>query len=54
VAVPEFLAAATHVAQDISEAISEFLAAYPGIEVRLTPHLGASAALPAAILDVAV
>ncbi len=53
VVFPYFLAAGTHVAQDIPEAINEFSAAYPGVEVRLTPHLGASATLPAAILGVA-
>jgi sirohydrochlorin ferrochelatase len=53
VAFPYFLAAGTHVAQDIPEAIAEFSARHPAVKVRLTPHLGASAALPAAILNVA-
>lgn len=53
VAFPYFLAAGTHVAQDIPEAIAEFSAAHPAVTVRLTPHLGASAVLPAAILNVA-
>ncbi len=53
VAFPYFLAAGTHVAQDIPEAIAEFSAAHPGVAVRLAPHLGASAALPGAILSVA-
>jgi sirohydrochlorin ferrochelatase len=53
VAFPYFLAAGTHVAQDIPEAIAEFTAAHPAIKVRMTPHLGASASLPAAILSVA-
>jgi sirohydrochlorin ferrochelatase len=53
VAFPYFLAAGTHVAQDIPEAIAEFTAAHPQVQVRLTPHLGASAALPGAILSVA-
>lgn len=53
VAFPYFLAAGTHVAQDIPQAIAEFSAAHPGVAVRLTPHLGASAALPGAILSVA-
>jgi len=53
VAFPYFLAAGTHVAQDIPEAIAEFTAAQPAVNVRLTPHLGASAVLPAAILNVA-
>jgi sirohydrochlorin ferrochelatase len=50
VAFPYFLAAGTHVAQDIPEAIAAFAAEHPHIKVRLTAHLGASAALPTAIL----
>lgn len=53
VAFPYFLAAGTHVAQDIPEAIAEFTTAHPQVKVRLTPHLGASAVLPDAILNVA-
>jgi sirohydrochlorin ferrochelatase len=53
VAFPYFLAAGTHVAQDIPGAIAEFTAAHPAVKVRLTPHLGASTVLPAAILSVA-
>lgn len=53
VAFPYFLAAGTHVAQDIPEAIEAFSVNYPQVVVRMTAHLGASAALPAAILNVA-
>lgn len=53
VAFPYFLAAGTHVAQDIPGAIAEFTAKHPAVTVRLTQHLGASAVLPAAILGVA-
>ncbi|MDP1645618.1 MAG: CbiX/SirB N-terminal domain-containing protein [Thiobacillus sp.] len=53
VAFPYFLAAGTHVAQDIPDAIAEFTAKHPEVAVRLTQHLGASAVLPAAILNVA-
>jgi sirohydrochlorin ferrochelatase len=53
VAFPYFLAAGTHVAQDIPAAIAEFTAAHPAVKVRVTPHLGASATLPAAILGLA-
>lgn len=53
VAFPYFLAAGTHVTQDIPDAIAGFSATHPEVAVRLTPHLGASAALPAAILNVA-
>ncbi len=54
VAFPYFLAAGTHVAHDIPDAIAEFAASHGGVMVRVTPHLGASAALPAAILGMAV
>ncbi len=53
VAFPYFLAAGTHVAHDIPEAVAEFSAAHPAVGVRLTQHLGASAVLPAAIPSVA-
>jgi sirohydrochlorin ferrochelatase len=53
VAFPYFLAAGTHVARDIPEAIAGFTAAHPAIKVRMTPHLGASATLPTAILGLA-
>ncbi|HEY9097920.1 MAG TPA: CbiX/SirB N-terminal domain-containing protein [Thiobacillus sp.] len=53
VAFPYFLAAGTHVVHDIPEAIAGFTAAHPDVSVRLSPHLGASAVLPAAILNVA-
>ena len=42
-AFPCFLAAGTHVAQDIPQAIAEFSAGHPAVTVRLTPDLGASA-----------
>jgi sirohydrochlorin ferrochelatase len=54
VAFPYFLAAGTHVAQDIPEAIAEFRLAHPAVSVRITPHLGAASVLPEAILKVAV
>lgn len=53
VVFPYFLAAGTHVVSDIPEAIEAFRAEYPDVRVRLTSHLGASDALPAAILTVA-
>ena len=53
VAFPYFLAAGTHVAQDIPEAIAEFARQRPDVSVRMSAHLGASTALPAAILSVA-
>lgn len=53
VAFPYFLAAGTHVAQDIPDAIAGFAARHPAVTVQLTAHLGASAALPTAILGMA-
>jgi sirohydrochlorin ferrochelatase len=54
VVFPYFLAAGTHVAEDIPEAIRAFELDNPDIRIRLTPHLGASHALPGAILSVAL
>lgn len=53
VVFPYFLAAGTHVANDIPEAIQAFQAAHPQIKVTLTRHLGDSDLLPQAILQVA-
>lgn len=53
VVFPYFLAAGTHVADDIPEAIAGFRERHPEVDVRLTQHLGASDALPRAILAVA-
>lgn len=50
---PYFLAAGTHVAEDIPEALETFAARHPQVRLRLTAHLGASEALPNAILAVA-
>jgi sirohydrochlorin ferrochelatase len=53
VVVPYFLAAGTHVANDLPEAIGNFQAEHPNIKVRLAHHLGASPLLPRIILDIA-
>jgi sirohydrochlorin ferrochelatase len=50
---PYFLAAGTHVANDIPEALAAFRELHPTIQVRLASHLGASPALARTILDVA-
>jgi sirohydrochlorin ferrochelatase len=50
---PYFLAAGTHVASDIPEALAEFGQHHPKIKLRLASHLGASPALAKTILDVA-
>lgn len=53
VAFPYFLAAGTHVAHDIPDLVEQFSQAHPAIEVRLTPHLGASALLPQILVALA-
>ena len=53
VVFPYFLAAGTHVVSDIPEAVDAFRTEHPQVRVRLTSHLGASDALPGAILAVA-
>lgn len=50
---PYFLAAGTHVASDIPEALAVFREHHPDIRVRLASHLGASLSLAKTILDVA-
>jgi sirohydrochlorin ferrochelatase len=52
VVFPYFLAAGTHVARDIPEALAEFEARHPQVKLRLASHLGASTSLPGTILDV--
>lgn len=53
VVFPYFLAAGTHVARDIPEAMAAFQAEHPHIAIHLSRHLGASQALPWAILEMA-
>ncbi len=50
---PYFLAAGTHVVEDIPEVVAAFRAGHPHVAVRVTGHLGASEVLPRAILEVA-
>lgn len=50
---PYFLAAGTHVANDIPHALEVFRDQHPEIRLRLASHLGASTALPLTVLDVA-
>jgi sirohydrochlorin ferrochelatase len=50
---PYFLAAGTHVAVDIPEAVLEFSERHPQVNVRLVRHLGAVAGMPRTILDAA-
>ncbi len=53
IVLPYFLAAGTHVAEDIPAELARFADSHPHIQLRLTAHLGASAALPRAMLDMA-
>lgn len=48
---PHFLAAGTHVARDIPNAISEAQARHPKITFQLLPHLGALPGIPGQILN---
>jgi sirohydrochlorin ferrochelatase len=50
---PYFLAAGTHVAVDIPEAVEAFRERHPQVHVRLASHLGAVASMPRTILDAA-
>ncbi len=51
--LPYFLAAGTHVAEDIPDAVTVFRDRHPEVMVRITSHLGASGILPRTILDMA-
>lgn len=53
VVFPYFLAAGTHVAVDIPEAVEAFCERHPDVQVRLARHLGAVAGMPRTILDAA-
>lgn len=51
VVFPYFLAAGTHVAQDIPEAVNAFSQAHPDVKIRLATHLGAASSLPGTIVE---
>jgi sirohydrochlorin ferrochelatase len=53
VVLPYFLAAGTHVVNDIPDALASFESSNPGVKVSLTLHFGASSGLVAALLDLA-
>lgn len=53
VVFPYFLAAGTHVAQDIPEAVAEFQDQHPDIVIRLARHVGAARGMPHTVLDAA-
>jgi sirohydrochlorin ferrochelatase len=50
---PYFLAAGTHVTNDIPEALAAFCDRHPDVPVRLASHLGAAPSLARTILDLA-
>lgn len=47
VLLPYFLAAGSHVAEDIPQLVAQRRQAHPGVAMTLLPHLGASERLPA-------
>jgi sirohydrochlorin ferrochelatase len=53
VVFPYFLAAGTHVAQDIPEAVAAFRDRHPDIQVRLARHVGAARGMAHTVLDAA-
>jgi sirohydrochlorin ferrochelatase len=53
VVMPYFLAAGSHVSQDIPEMLAAFRAARPNIELTLKPHVGSADGMGRLILDMA-
>lgn len=51
VVVPYFLAAGRHVREDIPALVAAARRRHPAVDIRLRPHLGADAALAAAVLE---
>ena len=49
VVVPYFLAAGTHVVNDIPEIVASARGAHPAVDILLTEHIGASELMPALI-----
>lgn len=45
VVVPYFLAAGTHVADDIPALVAAACERHPGVDITVTPHIGASPAM---------
>lgn len=48
---PHFLAAGRHVTEDIPAEVASVEVKYPGVSVRIAPHLGASSLMVDAILN---
>lgn len=51
--LPYFLAAGKHVVKDMPAEIAKVKEAYPNIEIKLAPHLGAAEDIPRLLLRVA-
>jgi len=51
--MPYFLAAGSHVTQDIPETLDAFRATHPDICLKLKQHIGSSDGMSRLILDVA-
>jgi sirohydrochlorin ferrochelatase len=51
--VPLFLTAGKHLAEDIEPVAAGMAATHPGVEITVSPHLGAWDGLPQAILALA-
>jgi sirohydrochlorin ferrochelatase len=53
VVVPYFLAAGTHVQEDIPQAIAEAQARYPECDMQITPHIGAATMMSELVQQIA-
>ncbi len=53
VVMPYFLAAGSHVSQDIPEILDAFRAGHPGIRLTLKPHIGSSDGMGRLVLEIA-
>jgi sirohydrochlorin ferrochelatase len=51
--VPYFLAAGRHVVTDIPKEVAQVAAEHPAVSIRITPYLGAAAAISEMILELA-
>lgn len=51
--LPYFLAAGNHVAKDVPAEIAEVKDAYPDVEIKVAPHIGAADDIPILLLRLA-
>ena len=52
--LPYFLSAGRHVTQDIPNIVAEFIAAQPGLNIRIAPYLGTAPQLPTTLLQLVI